>query len=296
MSEHWMVVDFSNLAMRGYHSTPAHDPNRLALVPEKVHGMLDRLIREWSVTHLLVGMDSVVPNFRYALFPDYKGTRDRTVQNTPARVCAYMREYLEKWNVVTIEADTFEADDVLASAAYLLQQQDAHIISLVSRDMDILQVVSDRLHTRVLWPEFKGGTHEEIATTEWVHKRFGVYPHQIPDFKALVGDDSDHLPRVGMARTVAGGKERIYGFRAPRAIQLLAKYSTLENLYACRNELSVEERVWLTACKEQAFLVQNIATLRKQCLTTLPDPEQCAVRNITMSSGRPRLRIGGPAR
>jgi DNA polymerase-1 len=59
-----------------------------------------------------------------------------------------------------------------------------------------------------------------------VYEKFGVYPKQIPDFLALVGDSSDGIP--GMK-----------GIGEKTAALLLQKYENIENIYKNLNEWKV---------------------------------------------------------
>ena len=51
-----------------------------------------------------------------------------------------------------------------------------------------------------------------------VYKKFGVHPHQIPDFLALVGDSSDGIPCMN-------------GIGEKTASVLLQEYENIENIY-----------------------------------------------------------------
>src|SRR5262249_23419344 len=68
--------------------------------------------------------------------------------------------------------------------------------------------------TCILSPGGGGGTAPPVPAE--VRERYGVEPHQVPDFIALRGDPSDKLPGVP-------------GLGATGAAVLLQKYGTLEN-------------------------------------------------------------------
>jgi DNA polymerase-1 len=59
-----------------------------------------------------------------------------------------------------------------------------------------------------------------------VYEKFGVYPKQIPDFLALVGDSSDGIP--GMR-----------GIGEKTAALLLQKYENIENIYKNLSEWKI---------------------------------------------------------
>src|ERR1700722_9793012 len=62
----------------------------------------------------------------------------------------------------------------------------------------------------------RGGELARIGPEE-VRQRYGVDPHQVPDFIALRGDPSDKLPGAA-------------GVGAKRAAQLLRRYGTLDGV------------------------------------------------------------------
>ncbi len=57
-----------------------------------------------------------------------------------------------------------------------------------------------------------------FTTGDDVYKKFGVHPHQIPDFLALVGDSSDGIPGMN-------------GIGEKTASALLQEYENIENIY-----------------------------------------------------------------
>jgi DNA polymerase I len=101
----------------------------------------------------------------------------------------------------------------------------------------------------------------------------GVTPAQIPDFKALAGDASDHYPGVA-------------GIGPKTAVELLNKFTTVENLYKqleSTKDIDIKETVRekLIANKENALMSHNLATIRRNVpieitvipITTLDTPE-----------------------
>jgi 5'-3' exonuclease len=133
------------------------------------------------------------------------------------------------WPMVEIEAD-----DALASAAHLAEQ-DARVqkVCIWTPDKDLAQCVRDE---RVVQMDRKG---KAMRDAKGVLEKFGVLPSLIPDFLALVGDTADGYPglegigRVGAAR-------------------LLNKHGRLEDFPAA----ILGERL------ELALLFKRLATLR----------------------------------
>ena len=95
----------------------------------------------------------------------------------------------------------------------------------------------------------------------------GVTPEQIPDFKALAGDSSDHYPGVA-------------GIGPKTAVNLLTKYGSLENLYKKLEAGEIKDFsdaicAKLTADKENALMSHNLATIRRNV------PIEIAIHPVT---------------
>lgn len=88
-------------------------------------------------------------------------------------------------------------------------------VVVATGDRDAYQLASER--TTILQP-IKAGEMARIGPAE-VRERYGVEPHQVPDFIALRGDASDKIP---------GAK----GIGAKTAAALLRKHASLEDLIA----------------------------------------------------------------
>jgi DNA polymerase I len=112
---------------------------------------------------------------------------------------------------VNAKASGYEADDFLA-AAVAAEERRSGTVLVASGDRDTFQLVS--ANTTVLYP-VRAGEVARIGPAE-VRSRYGVDPHQVPDFIALRGDPSDKLPGVA-------------GLGAAGAAQVLRTYGTLEN-------------------------------------------------------------------
>src|SRR5262249_34241867 len=85
------------------------------------------------------------------------------------------------------KAPGYEADDFLAAAAAAWPGP----VRVVTSDRDAFQLVSDRV--TILQP-VKGVSELALVGPAEVRERYGVDPPQVPDFIALRGDPSDHIP------------------------------------------------------------------------------------------------------
>jgi 5'-3' exonuclease len=199
-----------------------------------VVGVLGTVIQmlESGATHIGVATDHVIESFRNDLWPGYKTGQGieplLRAQFTP------LEQALAAMGVVTWPMVELEADDALASAAYLAARDPAvEKVSIWTPDKDLAQCV---LGTRVVQVDRRNG---QIRDEAGVRAKFGVAPAHIPDYLALVGDAADGypgIPRIG----------------AKTAASLITRYGALEQFPP--NVLGNHA--------EHALLFKKLATLR----------------------------------
>ncbi|MDF3053609.1 MAG: flap endonuclease, partial [Geminicoccaceae bacterium] len=154
-----------------------------------VIGVLNTVLEllETGGTHVGVATDHVIESFRNDLWPGYK-----TGQGIERALLAQfhpLEEALSAMGVVVWPMVELEADDALASAAWLAAQDQAvEKVCIWTPDKDLAQcVVGDRVVQVV-----RRGN--QIRTADAVREKYGVTPALIPDLLALVGDAADGYP------------------------------------------------------------------------------------------------------
>ena len=172
------------------------NPPPLSAVAGVLHGVLQML--EEGATHVGVATDHVIESFRNELWPGYK----TGLGIDPLLWAQFhpLETALVAMGVVTWPMVEVEADDALASAAFLAARDEAvQKVCIWTPDKDLAQcVVGDR----VVQVDRKSG---QIRDAEGVRAKFGVLPEFIADYLALVGDAADGypgIPRIG-AKTAA---------------------------------------------------------------------------------------------
>lgn len=201
-----------------------------------VTGVLGTVLQmlEQGATHIAVATDYVIESFRNDLWPGYK-----TGAGIERALWAQFRpleDALMAMGVVTWPMVELEADDALASAAYLAaRDRRVRKVSIWTPDKDLAQcVVGDR----VVQVDRRSG---QVRDEQGVQAKFGVLPRFIPDYLALVGDAADGYP--GIPR-----------FGAKTAARLIARHGAIEDFPA--GTLGAEENL------EHALLFKKLATLR----------------------------------
>lgn len=164
-----------------------------------LHTVLELI--EQGATHVGVATDHVIESFRNQLWPGYK-TGDGI---DPALWAQFhpLERALTAMGVATWPMVELEADDALASAAYLASKDKrVQKVCIWTPDKDLAQCVID---DRVVQMDRKSN---QMRNAQAVQEKFGVTPALIPDFLALVGDTADGYPglegigKVGAARLV----------------------------------------------------------------------------------------------
>lgn len=160
-----------------------------------LNGVLEML--EGGATHIGVATDHVIESLRNALWPGYK-TGDGI---EPALLAQFhpLEQALEAMGVAVWPMTELEADDALASAAHLAALDErVQKISIWTPDKDLAQCVRG---DRIVQVDRRAKT---IRDANAVREKFGVDPHLIPDFLALVGDSADGYPGIpGIGKTGA---------------------------------------------------------------------------------------------
>src|ERR1700761_4844775 len=120
---------------------------------------------------------------------DYAGYKANRTEMPPdlAQQLPYIRRALEAFHIPILQAEGFEADDVIGTLA--TQAANAgHPVFVVSNDKDMLQLVND--HVKVLNP----AKDNLILDREKVTETLGVSPEKVIDVMALRGDSIDNIP------------------------------------------------------------------------------------------------------
>ena len=187
---------------------------------------------ENGATHIGVATDHVIESFRNDLWPGYK--TGEGIERALYAQFIPLEESLVAMGVATWAMVELEADDALASAAFLAAKDPrVEKVSIWTPDKDLAQcVVGDR----VVQVDRKSGAIRDEAA---VRVKFGVPPSLIADYLALVGDSADGYPGL-------------QGYGPKTAARLLERYGPLEDFPA---EI-------LGEAKGRALLFKNLATLR----------------------------------
>lgn len=133
-------------------------------------------------------------NYRYGLYPAYKGTRK---PSNPVLVAQehMLLETLAAFGERCIRMRGVESDDVLATLAERMKKENKEVL-IISPDKDLLQLVENEsvyIARYVNDPGRPGYKTWALYDEDAVFKEFGVSPDQVADYLALIGDSSDNI-------------------------------------------------------------------------------------------------------
>ena len=207
-----ILVDGSGYLYRAFHALPPltnarGEPTGAVL---GVLNMLNKMIKEEAPDRIAVVFDAPGRTFRDDLFDQYKAHRTPMPDDLRAQVQP-LYDVVSAMGVPLLRVPGVEADDVIGTLAK--QGADAGFKVLISTgDKDMAQLVGPNVE---LLNTMSNTRLDRIG----VKAKFDVFPEQIVDYLALVGDTSDNIPGI----TSVGPKT---------AAKWLNQYQTLDALIA----------------------------------------------------------------
>ena len=244
------LVDASIYIFRAWFSLPDSLVSTEGRPVNAVYGFL-RFVTEFvehtSPSHIVFAFDSsLTTSFRNEIFPAYKSNRESPPPELKEQfeICQAL---LAALGIPNLTHEKYEADDLIATVACNMRKLDFRS-AIITSDKDLAQIVEGE---DIWWNYPK----DERLNTDGVYDRFGVWPHQIRDYLALVGDSVDNIPGVP-------------GIGAKSAVRLLRLYPSLDLIY--ENLTQVRQLAIRGASKiatslkqhsEQAYTARELTTL-----------------------------------
>ena len=235
MKRKLLIIDFLNVAYRAFYSPakatvgpasswfPQGEP--LSVTKNLIEISHD-LIAQTGATNVVFAFDAEGRNFREDLYPAYKAGRPGRPPGLDVQLTR-AREAIERLGYAIFEVPTFEADDVMATAAAQAETLRDGLglafehIYIATGDHDLLAVVSER--TTVL--DLSHGHKSALQMTPArILEQYGIAPRRLIDLKVLAGDPSDNIPGISGLSRRAGA-------------ELLTRYGSITKLYAHLEEI-----------------------------------------------------------
>lgn len=188
------LVDGSAYIHRMFHAMPALTRPSDGMAVGAIAGVADALLsiasradRSGVATHLAVVFDAKRRTFRNDIYADYKANRSAMPSDLSVQF-DHMRPLCEALGIAWIEAEGYEADDVIATYTRLVVEAGGSVV-IHSSDKDLFQLIRPGVRCYCAVAKILRGYAECVA-------KMGVPPDMIVDYQALVGDAVDNVPGV----------------------------------------------------------------------------------------------------
>lgn len=243
-----ILIDGSSYLYRAFHAMPPLT-TRAGFPTGAIKGvlsMLGALKDKHRPEHLAVVFDAPGPTFRHDLYPAYKAQR-KSMPEPLAQQIEPLLTLLRAQGLPLIRIPGIEADDILGTLARRAVEHGFHVL-IFTPDKDLAQLVSD--HIELVHPV----TGRRLDRSG-VKAQYGVWPEQIVDYLALIGDSSDNIPGVP-------------GVGPKTAARWLEQYGSLENLWRERDSIAGQAGRALGGAESSLALAKRLLVL--DCSVDLP--------------------------
>jgi DNA polymerase-1 len=204
--------------------------------------VLLRLLEQEAPEYLAVSFDTG-RTFRDDRYPEYKATREKMPDDLRLQIDR-IREVVKAFGIPVLEADGFEADDVLGTVANQASSQGVTVVILTG-DRDLLQLAEENIIIRLSGQKLSEAI--DYGPKE-VFDRYDLEPAKLVDLKAMVGDSSDNIPGVR-------------GVGEKTAVKLLQQYDDLDDIYAHLDEIPSRFQNKLKSGRENAYLSRDLGKI-----------------------------------
>ena len=202
------------------------------------------LINTYPAEYVAIALDSSRKTFRNEIYKEYKENRESMPDDLRSQI-PILYELIDALGISRIVLDNYEADDIVGTIAEINKKENIKTI-IYSPDKDILQLVDDDV--RVVASNKDNELMEYDRET--VKEKRGVYPNQIIDLLALMGDASDNIPGVK-------------GVGEKTALKLLEEYESLDGIYKNIDSIKGKVQEKLLESKDSAYMSYKLATIER---------------------------------
>jgi DNA polymerase-1 len=207
---HLHLIDGSAYIFRAYHALPPLTRKSDGLPVGAVAGFCNILWNELTrangnnaPTHIAVVFDHSSKTFRNDLYPAYKANRPEPPEDLRPQF-PLTRRATRAFNVACLEAENYEADDIIATLSQRAVEAGGRV-TIISSDKDLMQLVGNGVIMR-------DPMKDRVIDRDEVEEKFGVPPERVVDVQALAGDSVDNIPGApGIGLKTAALLIREYG-------------------------------------------------------------------------------------
>lgn len=204
---------------------------------------LNEVITKEQPTYMAVAFDHG-KTFRHEAFPAYKAQREETPEDIRASVPT-IKDILEAYHIPVLQADGFEADDVIGTLATAAGREGIETYMLTP-DKDYGQLVGGNVY---IYRPRHGGGYDTLGESE-VTQKYGIATTaQVIDLLALMGDSADNFPGCP-------------GVGEKTAAKLITQFGSIDNMLAHTNEIKGKLREKVEGAVDDIRMSRFLATIR----------------------------------
>lgn len=230
---------------------------------------LHEVLAKEKPTYLGVAFDPHGPTFRSEAYAQYKAQREETPEDIRASV-PVIKEVLKAMRIPVLEAEGFEADDVIGTLATKAGAEGIKTYMLTP-DKDYGQLVGGNV---VMYRPRHGGGYETLDA-DGVCRKYGIErTAQVIDLLGLMGDAADNIPGCP-------------GVGEKTAVKLLQQFGSIDSLLERTAELKGALKKKVEENAEQIRFSKFLATIRTDVPVSLDldalrvtDPDTAELRRI----------------
>jgi len=243
-----VLVDGSSYLYRAFHALPPFSNSRGEPTGAVfgVLNMLNKFLKDYDPERIAVVFDASGKTFRDELFAEYKAHRPPMPDDLRSQIQPLF-EAVKGMGLPILRESGVEADDVIGTLACAAAKQNLSVL-ISTGDKDMAQLVSPQI-------TLINTMSNTVLDRAGVKNKFDVFPEQIIDYLALVGDSSDNIPGIDKV----GPKT---------AAKWLGQYQTLDALVADAANVGGKVGENLRAGLGTLELARKLATIRTDL--TLP--------------------------
>ena len=269
-----LILDGNSVLHRAYYALPDWR-NRSGEATAGVYGFLSMMLKaieDLQPTHLIVVFDHPSPTFRHTMYVGYQTNREkqRQVSEDIWGQVDKLKQVCQLLSLPVFQLSGFEADDLIGTIATKAKKFNQVII--ITGDRDMMQLVNLRVS---LYMPLKGITDAQVVDRDRVRERLGVWPEQVIDYKALVGDSSDNYPGVASIGPKTASK-------------LIEEYGSFENIVSQatnhKSQISNNLKIKIVNGYEGGELSKRLATIKTDVPLTFSST-QCLVPSVQKITG-----------
>ena len=238
-----VLIDGSSYLYRAFHALPPLT-NAEGLPTGALHGvltMIQKLLREEQPSQVAVVFDAPGKTFRDELYSEYKANRPPMPDELRSQVQPIL-DAVEAMGLPLLRVEGVEADDVIGTLCKKAAAEGLNVL-VSTGDKDLAQLVNDKV-------TLINTMNDSRLDRDGVKAKFDVFPEQIVDYLALVGDTSDNIPGVPKVG-------------AKTAAKWLNLYDSADGIVDNVDEIKGKVGDSLRENIEQLRLSQELATIRE---------------------------------